>query len=486
MVSQEQSRSVWFSLSLIVGAGVNRRKFNHGLLWAMPLGGVSGQVWSAQPGMDVALARGGKGWSFASPEAFPDNYVMEEFLLSGEAHRYEGLGDAPFPKTGEWRTKRGVLEPFTTRAYVVRPRSADDFNGVAIVNWQNVTAGFDLGAPLNAEIFRGYAWIGLTTQKIGVDGTANTPGLRQWDPERYGGLRHPGDAWSYDMFSRLGRDLKSPTPASQRLLGGLAVDTLIASGASQSAMRLGTYINAAHAHERVYDGFHLTVHWGICPPVEEVELMTLFAPTGDQVTAYHSQLRDDLDVPILSIATECESRYNYPVRQPDTDTHRFWEVAGASHQSPLRADDLRKIMSRDGVQLNAPPIDRNTVHWDYIDNAGLRALTNWIREGVAPVSVEQIRMSGNRMDSAERDEHGNVKGGIRVPELEAPVASYRGERGSIADPSWLSGQTLPFSAAKIAELYPNGRAPAWNAAVDRLKVQGLVLPEDEASVRARV
>ena len=464
---------------------MNRRKFSRGLLWAMPVGALSARASNEQSPEALSVAQGGKGWAFAAPDAVPDHYVMEEFLISGEAQRFHGIGEEAFPTTGIWQTRRGELEPFTTRAYVVRPRAADDFNGVAVVNWQNVTAGFDIGAPVNAEIFRGYAWIGLTTQKIGVDGTSNTPGLRQWDPERYGGLRHPGDAWSYDIFTRLGRDLKSPTLVRQRLLGGLVADTLIATGGSQSAMRLGSYINAAHAHERVYDGFHLTVHWGICPPINEVELMTMFAPAGDQVTGYHSRIRDDLDVPILSIATECESRFNFPVRQADSETYRFWEVAGASHQSPMRADVLAGIMARDGVRVSTPPPDRNTVHWDYIDNAGLRALTKWIRAGEPPASIEQIRMRDNRPDSTERDEYGNAQGGIRVPELEAPVASYRGERNSIEDPAWLSGKTVPFSDAKIAELYPTGRAAAWNLAVDRLRALELVLPEDEATVRAR-
>ena len=132
-------------------------------------------------------------------------------------------------------------------------------------------------------------------------------------------------------------------------MGGLKPDTVIASGASQSAMRLGSYINAAHRSSRVFDGFYLIVHWGICPPIEEIPLMGLFAPTDNDLSPAMCQIRDDLNVPILSLATECEARYNFPVRQAETSSFRFWEIAGASHGSPARNDLMAQIMKRDGV-----------------------------------------------------------------------------------------------------------------------------------------
>jgi hypothetical protein len=45
----------------------------------------------------------------------------------------------------------------------------------------------------------GYAWGGVSTQKVGIDAPL---GLRAWDSARYGGLTHPGDAYSYDIFSQ--------------------------------------------------------------------------------------------------------------------------------------------------------------------------------------------------------------------------------------------------------------------------------------------
>lgn len=467
---------------------MNRRQFTNATLAAIPLAFVpNADARSAQLTTSGPISKG-KGWPFASPSAtvMPVNYVMQEFILKGEARRYVAASADATPTNGQWNTKYGDAATFATRVYVVRPARLEDFNGVAVVNWQNVTAGFDIGAPVNPEIYRGYAWVGLTTQKIGVDGTPGlTKGLKAWDPERYAELTHPGDAYSYDMYTQLGRSLKSASATRAVLLGDLQPHTVIATGGSQSAMRLGSYINAAHEHERVYDGFHLTVHWGICPPLEEVRLMDMFAADGQNLTAFHCQIRDDLSVPIIVISTECESRFNYPTRQADTDTFRFWEVAGASHQSPNRADMLRDIRQRDGIDLAPPPADRNSVEWGYIDDAALRAVARWAQDGTAPHSFPRIDMDGNTVGAARRDSHGNVLGGIRVPELEAPVASFRGERESLGNPAWLQGVTTPFNAEKVTALYPQGRQAAWHKAVDALVTAGAVLPEDEASLRTR-
>ena len=482
---------------------LTKRSFNKALATALPAALFSG-MWSSQsaassePQLIGPLSGGRHDRPFGSPveDVGRHGYMMEEYLLKGIAHRYQLKDGGSAPRTGDWDCEPGEKAEYVTRAFVVRPINAKDFNGVALVNWQNVTAGFDLGAPLNPEIFRGYAWIGVTTQKVAIDGNPVTnadvsetletqPGLKDWDPERYGSLNHPGDAWSYDIFTQAGRLVKT---GDQRLMGGLKPNIVIASGASQSAMRLGSYINAAHSSSKVFDGFYLIVHWGICPPIEEIPLMGLFAPTDNELSPAMCQIRDDLNVPILSLATECEARYNFPVRQAETSSFRFWEIAGASHGSPARNDIMAQIMKRDGVSLPAPPKDRNAIEWGYIDSAAIRAMVNWIREGKVPVSVPKISMTDDIESPIERDEFGNAIGGIRVPELEAPIASYRGERtGGLGNPNWLSGETKPFDELALNKLYPreNDRATRWNQAVDQLVKQGLVLPEDVQSLRSR-
>ena len=482
---------------------LSKRVFNKLLVAALPAALVP-NMWAtglratATPEVVGPLTDGERDWPFASQteDISQLGYIMEEYILEGVAHAYQTRAGGKTPDDGHWDTEPGEKARYVTRAFVVRPESPKDFNGVAIVNWQNVTNGFDLGAAINPELFRGYAWIGVTTQKVAVDGNPPEsrtvsaaikpqPGLREWDPVRYGQLQHPGDAWSYDIFTQAGRLVKS---GDQQLMGGMTPGLVIAAGASQSAMRLGSYLNAAHVHAKVFDGFNLTVHWGICPPIQEMALMDLFRPTDSSLSPAMCQIRDDLSVPILVLATECEARYNYPVRQPDTDTFRFWEVAGGSHTSPESLDPFARIMKRDGMSSPVDiPEDRNSVNWGYINSAAIRSMVSWIQDKRAPSSIPRILMTDDPKSPIERDSYGNAKGGIRVPELEAPIASYRGERGDgLENVNWLQGETHPLETSQLSDLYPDAdsRIKGWNSAVDNLVDKRLVLPEDEPSLRS--
>jgi hypothetical protein len=77
-------------------------------------------------------------------------------------------------------------------------------------------------------------------------------------------------------------------------------------------------------------------------------------------------------------------------------------------------------------------------------------------------------------------------GGIRVPELEAPVAVHSGSRPG--NPlAALIGQTVPYPPARLAARYPDAEAylRAWDAAVDRAREQGLLLGTDLEELRQR-
>ena len=96
-------------------------------------------------------------------------------------------------------------------------------------------------------------------------------------------------------------------------------------------------------------------------------------------------------------------------------------------------------------------------------------------------------MTNNIESPIDRDKQGNAKGGIRVPELEAPIARYRGERGDgLADPNWLSGETHALDPSVVNKLYPapDSRLRRWNKAVDDLVEKELVLPEDLGALRS--
>ena len=134
---------------------------------------------------------GGKGWIFGSPidDLRERGYVMEEYFLDGTALSYQPVAGSELGIDGLWDVELAEEAAYKTRAYVVRPADPADFNGIVLVNWQNVTIGVDFGMPDLEQLEHGYAWVGITTQHVAHDGqpalTEDMPatvGLREWDP----------------------------------------------------------------------------------------------------------------------------------------------------------------------------------------------------------------------------------------------------------------------------------------------------------------
>src|SRR5262249_60722763 len=101
----------------------------------------------------------GAGFPFfaTSHDLATNGYLEEEFLFSGTANRY----DTP-PLT---TTVIDGDHPSLTRMVVRRPADRRHFNGTVLVEWYNVTNGFDAE---NAWFFAwehilraGYVWIGV-------------------------------------------------------------------------------------------------------------------------------------------------------------------------------------------------------------------------------------------------------------------------------------------------------------------------------------
>ncbi len=182
------------------------------------------------------ITGGARGWPFSLPLADLDavGYVAEEFFLDGNATGYEAEPGAEFGTDGKWSVRAARTAPYRSRMLVVRPRDAGAFNGIVHVNWQNVTAGFEIGTGDSDQMLDGYAWVGVSAQRVGVEGIPGTEqfALRGWDPERYGTLEHPGDDFSFDIYTQAARAIGPAT------LGGMTPRLRVASGGSQSAMRL--------------------------------------------------------------------------------------------------------------------------------------------------------------------------------------------------------------------------------------------------------
>src|SRR2546430_8886289 len=108
--------------------------------------------------------------------------------------------------------------------------------------------------PVEAQYLmrQGVGFVGVSAQLAGVCCGPTT--LKGWDPVRYAPLEHPGDRFSYDIFSQAVRALRDPAdngttdPSSSPVdpMRGMAVRWIVANVASQSASFLTTFVNGGY------------------------------------------------------------------------------------------------------------------------------------------------------------------------------------------------------------------------------------------------
>jgi hypothetical protein len=130
--------------------------------------------------------------------------------------------------------------------------------------------------------------------------------------------------------------------------------------------------------------------------------------------------------------------------------------------------------------------------------AALSALTRWVRDGAVPPQSPAIELGPDPAapDPIVRDAVGNAKGGIRLPEVEAPTATLDGAANTGAQEAaagaprnfcFLFGRTKLLDAATLKARYPTHDVfvKAFGTAVDALATQGYLLkPEADAARKA--
>ncbi|HWE50050.1 MAG TPA: alpha/beta hydrolase domain-containing protein [Bryobacteraceae bacterium] len=411
-------------------------------------------------------------------------YVEQEYFFSGTANRY----DTPEGATGK------VIDgdhKYRTRLVVRKPADPKKFNGTVIVEWNNVTAGHDQDIDwyqIHDYLMRsGYVWVGVTPQRIGVEA------LKVWSKDRYGSLDVSADgtimndALSYDIFADAGRAARQPHGAD--FLAGMKPQRVFATGHSQSAVRLASYLNSVHPLDPVFDA--VIVHGG------------------------GSKIRTDLKIKVWKLSSETDVIIGQAAaRQPDTDNFRSWEVAGDSHVDTQFIAGRSRLVQRDGnpvapgatpgaarggratpaapVAAGGNPCDQPTysdVPFYQVMEAALDHLVVWVKDGKAPPSAPPIDVASTGPPRAviARDAAGNSSGGgIRLAAIAVPIAVNTGQNSGPGF-CWLYGSHVDFDPAKIALLYP--KHAAYVAAVrevtdKNLKAGYILKPEADATIAA--
>lgn len=439
--------------------------------WRAGHGGVAGSAGRGNPPDPMARVEGpveggqrtGKPWNASRVDPSEFGYVEEEYLLSGVA---SNLGPDPVQ-----------FSPYTTRMLVLRPADMRGFNGTVVMEWTNVSGQVD-ASVLWALMHRyaapnGYVFAAVAAQKAGVDGGPQA--MKDWDPQRYDKLTHPGDVYSFDIFTQAAQALARPSGPLPFFARGAHVKAVVAGGVSQGCSRLIRYIDLVEPTTHVIDGF---------------------VPIGCRNALAHPDL-----VPVLWVNSEYESRGN--VMPPDGDLLRVWEIAGASHFGWWGLNWSAGAAVRDEANVGGtttvnPPWDpdlngqygergsgpcpQNFFPDRYVHDSALHNLNEWVRTGTPPPTARRLDRDAN--NNLIQDEYGNVIGGLRLPVVDVPVASYRTDicpEGSV-----LMGMSIAFDPVTLQSLYGDGSyVPKMQAATDKAVAEGFMVPEDAADLVQR-
>jgi putative intracellular protease/amidase len=445
---------------------------------------VSAVVLSGAPSASSVTRVGGKAFNASVMDLASQGYVEEEYFLQGTGHTY----DIPRDQMSNG-TPADATHPFKTRVVVRRPTSAARFNGTVVVEWTNVSEGFDNEVEWfhSGEHFvrAGYAWVGVSAQNVGVST------LKQRNADRYSSLDVTdggsvmGDALSYDIFSAAGAAVRGK--GGVNVMGPLKADRLIASGHSQSAGRLATYFNAVHPLAPVYDA--VLLHGG------------------------GGKMRTDLTVKIWKLLSETDVLGQVTTRQPDTDKFRTWEVAGTSHLDIKHATELVKLglRSRETMLPNPPPAPvpaagagrgggraggpfggapgpyngcnhppLSRIPSEFVQNALYDHMARWVKDGTPPPTAPRITVAvdGER-PYIVRDAFGNALGGIRLAEHDVATAINSGENTGSGF-CFLTGWHDDFDKTKLTALYSTHSAyvSAVKATTDKNLKAGYIVKAD--------
>jgi hypothetical protein len=449
----------------------------------------------------VAFDAGSKGHPVASsvdPLA-QAGYVEQELFVEGTSVVHGQAGR--WGSDGRWEVSDQAEVPYRTRILVRRPTDASAFDGTVIVSWLNVSGAFEVDpewAQAGPELMReGAVFVGVSAQTLGIDGPL---GARKWDPDRYDDLTLPGDSLSYDVFSQVGQAIRSPKGVDP--LAGLSSHRrLVASGQSQSAQRLVTYINAFQPSTNMFDGFLLVSRFRGAAPLGRTLLPQQGALDPDGHDASHpffpdplagllsgpqrAQVRADTTVPVFVVLTETEAVQDAAVRRPDSALFRTWEVAGASHVDATTTAAIVAQLRRDFPKVPLEQLEceqANAFPTRYALRAALRSLSAWVAKGTPPPTAPPLQRDPSSGEIV-RGADGNALGGLRLPEIDVPTARHQG--GSDEDGyCGLAGSSAPFSAADLAARYPTPTAytDAVAAATAAAVQAGHLLPEDAAEI----
>lgn len=395
------------------------------------------------------------------------HYVEKEYFVSGTANLYD-LADRQDVST-LYIAESGL--EYTTRILVRYPdgsADAPEFNGNVYVDLMNITAGYDnedLWRRSYKYLMEGSAYVGITYNGTGA------AALKNFDAERYADINYPADengkarnGVSYDIINQVGQLLKSKEGA--QVLGGNAAQQVFLCAQSSSGYYLNGWLNAFYPYSKtalnrgpVFDGY-ITI---VCGTLG----VGIYNPDDFSVAFTHKQFVDT-DEPYVAICSEMEaSLKNFATwaydPKADTATFRLYEVAGAPHSDPVAPvlpnyEELNMANTKSDVKADKVYNEghyESDLNLDQIIVGAMDNIAQWAKDPSFAMPSGQDQWVTVTAAGVERDAYGNLVGGLRMPQIEAPVATYYWTRNGAGYNT--DGSMVYFTYDQLVERYGYGQ-----------------------------
>lgn len=442
-------------------------------------------------------------WNAADRQLVPIDldrygYDEEEYFFSGKANVYTLNGDHAEMKS--------EAAPYTNRFLIRKPKDMKKFSGKVVMELINPTNGWDV-VPMWCQIWPsilqdGDIYVGITIREGCI------ASLKKYDPERYAELdwtnpnKEPGEIskkilmWQHcsketeyglfwDMLTQLGYFFKEKEGAE---LVGAPVEKVYAIGCSQSGMYLSAYFNVFHETDRPspidppFDGY-LSYTGSMMVPLNQEE---------DPPEATDPiQVTKNCPVPVIRIMSQWDFRDfagHISHRRPDGDEigdrFRLYEIASHAHNTLVGGlyRPGREEMKALGQKTQFPATDFSPLPLDAVMRQAVRNLDMWSRQNIAPPHAPAF-IETDENGYAALDENGNCKGGLRLPQIDVPVAAYHsGTKTNDQDSCY-----VPFSTEKLKELYPTHEDYVLKmfTAIDKMLEQNFISVQDADQMKVR-
>lgn len=441
--------------------------------------GVYGQQVDIQGPLPSTPEKGLLVWSVAGT-----GYTAEEYLVAGNADTYKSvsMADAVDMNLRNHTKDMGVRDfhrtvikagkSYRTRIIIYRPTDTSHFSGNVVMEVLHPIGG---GQGIVWSLINNF-FINHGDAYVGVQAPVTFEVLRKADPERYGTLEADDPTQLWGSLSDIGKVLKSGGRHSP--LRDYAVRRLYLTGYSWTGVATATYADYHHDQSRLPDG----------------------NPIFDGYLSFANAMYiKSLDVPVIRTNTQSDfgSRGGLRNRRNDSDKpqgrFRLYEVAGAAHAAErpfpfpgLKAPTLLTTPPgsaphrlNTNCQAQFPPEHlENDFPFHLVMSAVFQLMYDWVDTGRSPPTAERISTAPD--GEIIPDAYGNAQGGVRYPQVEAPIALY----GIGPNDCELLGYRLPFDAAVKKSLYGNkkGYVSAVQAVVDRLLKKRLLTHDGSVEI----